>query len=222
MEPDSTVRDEHKNKSGKKWLKRFIKAIACLVLIMVLAILAVLLYFGINLHHKLHHKPDLNELLIRARLAKLPVSIKNLQVETHPYIDDDTDQPILNRGELLVRFKAEPNDIENFLNNSPAIDKNSVRQEGSLPESGQVPTWWSTDESSCRMYVFERDDRAGVGGMVSVYDSSNSVRIWMVYIVDPQLDKMLEDIEDMRDAFDDFLDDMLHEVLDFFEDLLRN
>jgi len=41
-------------------------------------------------------------------------------------------------------------------------------------------------------------------------------------MVNPQLRNILEDIEDMRDAFEDFIDDMLHEVLDFFEDLLRN
>jgi len=58
--------------------------------------------------------------------------------------------------------------------------------------------------------------------MVAVYDDSNTVRIGVWYIVNPQLLDMQNAVEDMRDACDDFVDNVLHEVLDLFEDLLRD
>jgi len=36
-------------------------------------------------------------------------------------------------------------------------------------------------------------------------------------MVNPQLRNMLEDIEDMRDAFEEFLEDMWYEVMDLFD-----
>ena len=44
----------------------------------------------------------------------------------------------------------------------------------------------------------------------------------MLFVANPQLRDMQNNIEEMRDAFDVFLDDMLHEVQDVFEDLFRN
>ena len=202
MKPDSTVRDKQKNKSGRKWLKRFIKAIVCLILIMVLAILAVLLLYAVSLHHK----PDLDELLIKAKLAKLPESIQNLKVETRPNMDDDG-QPAPNTSEMYIKFEAEPNDINNFINNSPGIDKNSVRQAGPLHDNNHVPAWWSTDDSSGRMYVIH--GLKDINGMVAVYDDSNTVRMFMWYVINPQIPKM-------QDEFVDFLEDVLHEVTDLF------
>jgi hypothetical protein len=165
----------------------------------------------------IYHKPDLNDLLIRARLAKLPKSIKNLQVDTRPYMDNDS-RAVPNTSEMLVRFEAEPNDIDKFINNSPGIDKNRFRPLVPLPDSDEVPTWWPTDDSSGRMYDFERYEREYITGMVAVYDDSNTVRLWALYIVNPQLHNMKNDIEDMYDAFEDFLEDVLHEVLDLFGD----
>jgi hypothetical protein len=105
-------REERKNRSNRVWLKRFIRIIVCLILVIMLVILAALLFYAVNLHHK----PDLDELLARARLAKLPESIKNLQVETRPILDDEG-RVAPNHGEMYVRFEAETNDIEKFINN---------------------------------------------------------------------------------------------------------
>jgi hypothetical protein len=211
--------DEQKKRANRKGLKRFIRIIVCLLLVTALVILAMLLFFAVNLHHK----PDLDELLTRARLAKLPESIKNLQVETRPYIDDDIGRAAPNHGELFVRFEAEPYDIDNFINNSPGIDKNIVRSVGSLPESEEVPTWWPTDDSSGLMYVFGQAD---IEGMVRVYDDSNGVRIGAWYIVNPKLEDIknfTERIYNDPDTFlVDLLEDLYHEVWDFFEDLLRD
>ena len=214
MKPDSTVQDEHKNKSGRKWLKRFIKAIACLVLIMVLAILAVLLLYAVNLHH-IQHMPDLDELLIRLKLAKFPESVRNIHVDIRPCIDDGRIVP--NIGEMYVRFEAEPNDIENFINNSPGIDKSTVHQagpSGPLPESEQVPAWWPTNDSTDRRYfvIVIRET-----GIVDVYDGSNTVRIWAQYVINPHITEIQNAIEDIYDEFVDFLEDMLHEVMDLFD-----
>jgi hypothetical protein len=157
----------------------------------------------------------MNELLARARLAKLPESIRNLQFETRPVTDNDPREP--KHCYLFIRFQAEPNDISNFINSSPGIDKNRFRPLHPLPDSDEVPAWWPTDDSSGRTYVIERYRREYITGIVAVYDDSNTVRIWARYMVNPQLRNMKEDIEDMRDAFEDFLADILHEVLDLFD-----
>jgi hypothetical protein len=211
MELDSTEQYEQKNRSSKTLLKRFTKTIVCLILIMVLVILAVLLLYAVNLYN-MQHMPNLNELLVRAKLAKFPESIRNLQVDMRPYMDDDLGRAAPNRGELLVRFEAEPNDIESFINNSPGIVKNIIRPMGPISESEQVPTWWPTNESTDRRYIIAQPD-----GFIAVYDSSNTVRIWARFVVNPQIPKMQNATEDIYDESVDFLEDVLHEVMDIFD-----
>ena len=210
MKPDITSeKDDQNNVSNRAVQKRFSRKKLCWLLVIAFVIITVLLFFAVNIYHT----PDLNELLRRAKLAKLPESIKNLQVETLPHMEDG--RAIPNHGELLVRFEAESNDIDKFIIHSPGIDKNRFRPLRPLPDSDEVPTWWPTDDSSGRMYTFRvRDD---IDGMVAVYDDSNTVRIWAWYIVNPRLRDMQNDIEDMHDAFEDFIDDLLHEVLDLFD-----
>jgi hypothetical protein len=188
MEPDSmSEQDEQRNISDTPGWKRFSRKKLSLFLIPVFVILTVLLFYVINIYYK----PDLNELLIRAKLAKLPESIKNLQVETRP--DMVRGRAVPNQTELFIRFEAEPNSIDNFITNSLSIDKNSFRPLFPLRDSNQAPTWWPTDDSSGRRYWFRiRDD---IEGMVAVYDDSNTVRIWALYIVNPQL-------RDVQDLFD--------------------
>ena len=122
---------------------------------------------------------------------------------------------------MYVRFEAETNDIEKFINNSPSIDTNNVRIVGPLLESEEAPTWWPTDDSSGRMYVFELYEREYITGMVRVYDDSNTIRIGVRYIVNPQLQKINDFIERIYDdpgAFlEDLLEDLYHEVLDLFD-----
>ena len=218
MEPDViSEQGEQRNISDRPDRKRFTRKKLCLLLVPVFVILTLLLFYIVNIYHT----PDLNELLARAKLAKVPESIQNLQIDTCPCMDNDG-RAVLNTSEMLVRFEAEPNDIDKFINNSPGIDKNRFRPLVPLPDSDEIPTWWPTDGSSGRMYDFERYKREYITGMVAVYDDSNTVRLWALYIVNPQLYNMKNDIEDMHDAFEDFLDDMLHEVQDVFEDLFRN
>ena len=203
--------DEQKNRSSRPDQKRFTKRKLYILLVTALVILTVLLLFVFNLFHT----PDLNELLARARLAKLPESIQNLQFETRPVTDNDPGEP--KARYLFILFQAGPNDIDNFITSSPGINKDHFRPLRPMPDSDEVPTWWPTDDSSGRMYFLERYKRNYIIGTVAVYDDSNTVRIWARYIVNPQLLNMQEDIEDMHDAFEDFLDDMLREVLDLFD-----
>ena len=208
MEPDViSEQDEKRDRSDRK---RFTKKKLCLILVPVLVILAVLLFFIVNIFHT----PDLNELLARAKLAKFPETIKDLQVETRPVLDNDPGEP--EHRNLFIRFQAEPDDIDNFIKSSSGIEKNHFRPLRPMPNSDEAPTWWPTDDSSGRMYFLKRYEREYISGIVAVYDDSNTVRICAHYMVYTRLRNMLEDIEDMRDAFEDFIDDMLHEVLDLF------
>jgi len=206
MEPDVISEQDEQNRSNGVGRKRFTRKNVCLILAIALLILTALLFFAVNIYHV----PDYNELLIRANLAKLPESIRNLQVDIRPFMSRDQEVP--NRAELFILFQAEQNDIENFITNSPGIDKKSTRPLPPLSDY-QAPTWWPTDQStSGRMYyIYEQKD---IDGMVLVYDDSNTVRIWMLYTVNPRLRDMQNAYEDIRDACDDFVDDLLHEVLD--------
>ena len=204
--------DEQKNISNRLGRKRFAKKKVCLLLVIAFVILMVLLFYAVNIYHT----PGVNELLRRAKLAKLPESIKNLQVDTldtHPVKRNDRPEP--KQCNLFIRFQAEPNDIDNFITSSPGIDKNNFRPLRPLPDGDDVPTWWPTDQStSGRMYDSHKSKY--IYGMVAVYDDSNTVRILVWYIVNPQLIEMQFAIEDIYDDCGDFLEDMLHEVLDLF------
>ena len=211
MEPNViSEQDELKNgtdKPGRRW---FTRRNLCLFLAAALIILTVFVFLAFNIYHE----PGLDELLMRAKLAKLPESIRNLQVDIRPFMPRGREVP--NRAELLILFQAEQNDIKNFISNSPGIDKMRTRPLPPLPDDDQAPDWWPADQSATgRMYsIYGQQD---IDGMVLVYDDSNTVRIWMLYTINPRLRDMQEDFEDARDACEDFIDDVLHEVLDLFD-----
>ena len=210
MEPNVISEQDEQNRSNGVGRKRFTRKNVYLIPAIALLILTALLFFAVNIYHV----PGYNELLIRANLAKLPESIRNLQVDTCPYMERGREVP--NRTELFILFQAEQNDIKNFITNSPGIDKTKTRPLFPLSDDDQAPDWWSTDQSaSGRIYgIYEQTD---IFGSVFVYDDSNTVRIWMLYTVNPRLCEMQEDFEDVRNACEDFVDDMLHEVLDLFD-----
>jgi hypothetical protein len=214
MKPDViSEQEEQKNGYNRPAQKRFSRKKLCWLLVIAFVIITVLLFFVANIYHK----PDLNELLIRAKLAKLPESVKNLRVETRdarPVKANDRSEP--KQCHLFIRFQAEPNDIDNFITSSPGIDKNNFRPLRPLPDGDDVPTWWATDQTTSGRMYFSHEQKY-IHGTVAVYDDSNTVRICVWYIVNPLLLDMQENIEDMHDAFEDFLYDMLHEVLDLFD-----
>jgi hypothetical protein len=211
MEPNViSEQDEKKNGTKRPGRRRFTRKNLCLLLATGFVILTAFFFLAVNIYHE----PGLDELLIRAKLTKLPESIQNLQVDILPYMERGREVP--NRAELLVLFQAEQNDIKNFITNTPGIDKTKTRPLFPLPDDDQAPDWWFSDQStSGRIYhIYEQKD---IIGSVFVYDDSNTVRIWMLYTVNPQLREMQDDFEDVRDACEDFVDDMLHEVQDLFD-----
>ena len=125
--------DERKNGCNRPDRKRFTRKKLYLLLIVTLVIITVLLFLAVNIFHT----PDLSELLRRAKLAKFPESIQNLQFETRPIMDNDPGEP--EQRYLFIRFQAEPNDIDKFINNSPGIDKANFRPLVPLPDDDQVP-----------------------------------------------------------------------------------
>jgi hypothetical protein len=212
MEPDSiSEQNEQRNISDRPGRKRFTRKKLCLLLVPVFVILAVLLFYAINVYHT----PDLDELLARAKLTKLPESIKNLQVETRPYMDNG--QAVPNAGELFIRFEAEPDDIDNFINNSPGINKNRIRPLSTAVNSNLNPPWWIINRAaSGRIYSIPEHGDSHAGTVV-IDDDSGTVLIYMWFVVNPQIPKMQNAIEDIYDEFVDFLEDLLHEVVDLFD-----
>ena len=199
--------DELKDGCNRPVRKRFTGKRLCFLLVTALVILAALLFYAVSKYRT----PDPNVLLTRAKLAKLPESLKNLQVDTRPVMDNNRTEP--DQRYLFIRFQAEPNDIDNFINNSPSIDKNSFRPMLPLPDSEQVPTWWPTDQSiSGRIYNCAR--QRDIQGIVAVYDDSNTVCICVWYVVNPQLRDTQRFLEDLKDDSEDFVGDLYHEVKD--------
>ena len=209
MKPDEiSEMQEQNNGTVKPGRKRFTKKTVCWFLTAALVVMAALFSFA----GYLYRVPDYNELLTRARLAQLPESTKNLQVETRPYMRNS--RAVSNKGELFMRFQAEPNDIASFVNNSPGIDTNRFHP---LNKSGMPynPPWWIINRSaSGRIYSFWGTDDGLHFGVVVVDEDSDTVLIYMCFIVNPQLRDMQNDFEEFKDDCDDFLDDFKHEALD--------
>ena len=213
MRPDE-ISQQYKQKNGpvKPGRKRFTKKTVCWFLTAALVVLAALFFFA----DYLYRTPDYNELLILAKLAQLPESTKNLQVEARPYMDDG--RAVSNSGELYMRFQAEPNDIVSFINNSPGIDTNRFRPLSKSVNSSSNPPWWVINQSaSGRIYTFSEPDDGRHFVVVVVDEDSDTVLIYMCFVVNPQLREMQNALEKIGDKCDDFLDDSLHEALDIIE-----
>ena len=201
--------DEETTKNNSPDRKRFSKKKLCFLLVPALAILMAILSFAFNAY-RAH---DFNVLLTRAKLAKLPDSVQNLKVDIHPVMSRGGVVPDLH--ELLFKFQAEPNDINGFIANSPGLDKNRYRPLVPLPDGDDVPAWWSTDQTtSGRAYIcFKQKD---IDGAVFVYDDSNTVRVSIYYVANPQIRDAMLFLEDLKDNFEDSVDDLIHEVSDVF------
>ena len=204
--------DKETSRYDRPGRKRFTGKKLCFVLVPAAALLIAIPFFALSKYHA----PDFNEVLTRATLAKLPESVKNLNVDTRPVMVNGRTVPSLYC--LLIKFQAEPNDIDDFIADSPGIDENSNRPLIPLPDGDDVPTWWPTDQStSGRMYTsLEQKDTHG--GAVFVYDDSNTVRISVCYIANPQIRDARLALEDFKDNSEEFVEDLIHEVGDVLGD----
>jgi len=197
------------NRPGRK---RFTKKKLCFLLVPALVLLIVILFVAFHGYRT----PDFNKVLTRAKLAKLPESVKNLNVDTRPVTANGRTVPGLYC--LLIKFQAEPNDIDNFIADSPGIDKNSYRPLIPLPDGDDVPTWWPTDQSTAgRMYT-SPEQQDTYGGAVFVYEDSNTVRISVCYIAHPHVRDAQRALEDVKDNSEEFVEDLIHEVGDVLGD----
>ena len=201
--------DEETTKNNSPDRKRFSKKKLCFLLLPAFAVLMGVVFFAFNAYHA----PSVNEILTRARLAKLPESVKNLKVDTGPVMARGRVVP--DSYELLLKFQAEPNDINDFIANSPGLDRNRYRPLVPLSNGDDAPAWWPTDHStSGRMYACP--EQKDIDGTVFVYDHSNTVRICIYYIANPQIRNTQLFLEDLKDSFEDFVDDLIREVSDVF------
>ena len=200
--------DEHISRCNRLGRKRFTKKRLCFLLFPSLAILMAILFLTVNIYHT----PDFNELLTWARLAKLPESIKNLQVHIRPAMDNG--RAVSNEGELYIRFQAEPNDVDNFINNSPGIDKNRFRPLNTAVNSNLNPPWWVINRSaSGRIYIIP-ENKDIFGGTVVIDDDSSTVLIYMYFVANPQIREAQLFLENLKDNTEEFVEDLIHEVSD--------
>ena len=202
-----SVQDEDTTKKKSPDRKRFSKKKLCFLLVPALVILMAILFFAFNAYRA----PSVRKILTRARLAKLPESVKNLKVDTGPVMARGRVVPDL--YELLLKFQAEPNDISDFIANSPGLDKNRYRPLVPLSNGDDAPAWWPTDQStSGRAYTCLK--QKDIDGAIFVYDDSNTVRISIYYVANPQIRDAQLFLEDLKDNVEDFADDLIHEVSD--------
>ena len=201
--------DEETTKNNSPDRKRFSKKKLCFLLLPTFAVLMGVLFFAFNAYHA----PSVNEILTRARLAKLPESVENLKVDT---------RPVTSRGRvvphfysLCIKFQADSNDINGFIANSPGLDKSRYRPLVPLSNGDDVPAWWPTDQStSGRAYICLK--QKDIDGAIFVYDDSHTVRISIYYVANPQIRDAQLFLEDLKDNCEEFVEDLIREVSDVF------
>lgn len=179
---------------------RFTRKKVWLFVAMVLAS-AALLFYILNEPNA----PDLNELLTRAKLAKLPASTMNLQVDIRPAIDEGLTVP--NEHWLFARFEAEPDDICRFVHESASIDKSRFRPLGSATNSSENPSWWSIDRSSSGRIYTIRGQNDTEAGNLAVDDDSNAVLMFIWFEADPPYS-----IEDLKENLEDLAEDLYRKL----------
>ena len=201
--------DEETTNNGNPDRKRFSKKRLCFLLVLTLTILMVVLFFVFSAYHT----PGFNTVLTWAKLAPLPESAQNLKVDTRPVISRGRVVPYF--YSLCIKFQADPNDINDFIANSPGLDKSRCRPLVVLLRSDDVPTWWSTDQTtSGRAYTCIK--QKDIDGAIFVYDDSHTVRISLYYVANPQIRDAEHFLEDLKDNVEDFIDNLIHEVSDVF------
>jgi hypothetical protein len=175
--------------SGKRFTRKRVWLLVAIVLASVVALLFCIL--------KERDAPDFNELLRRAKLARLPASTVNLQVDIRPAVDDGRTVP--KEYWLFARFEAEPDDIGRFVNESAGIDKSRFRPLSRAVESSENPSWWSMDRSSSGRIYTIRGQHDTETGNLAIDDESNVVLMFIWFKADPpySIEDLEEDIEDL-------------------------
>jgi len=202
------------NGINKPRRKRFTRKSMCFLLVTVFVILTALLFYAANKYHT----PNIDEVLAWAKLAKLPESIQNFNIETRPAMVNN--RAIPNERFLFVRFQAEPNDIEEFINNSASINKISYRPLSAAHNSKANPPWWFINQSaSGRIYSLPKQDNIpNHASCVVVDNDSNTVLLFIWSVANPYIRDVEVFLDNLKDDSKEIAEDLIHEVSDLFGD----
>jgi hypothetical protein len=190
------------NSSTEPGRKRFASIIKGFLLFTALAVLALLLFCIVNAYRL----PDANNILARAKLAKLPESISNLEVDTcRATVDGRT---VFNEAWLFIRFQADPNDIDRFLSNSPGIDKSRFRALSTASYSDENPAWWSIDHSaSGRIYSLPDGGDIRAGNVI-VNEDSSTVHLFIWIVAHRRVHQAQNSLENLYGEIEDRVEDL--------------
>jgi hypothetical protein len=204
--------DEQIHRCNRPGRRRLTRMRICFLLVIVFAILTVLLFYAADKHHT----PNIDEVLTWAKLAKLPESIYNFNIETRPAMIDNREIP--NERFLFVRFQAEPNDIEGFINNSASISKHIYSPLSTAHNSEVNPPWWFINQSaSGRIYrVPEQDYIPNGAGCVVVDNDSNTVLLFIWYVASPLIHDSEVFLEKLKDQAKETSEGLIHKGADVF------
>ena len=202
--------DKPENGGNRSGRKRLTRKTLCLLLATTLAILTAVLFCVF----RGYRAPDFNELLIQTRLAECPEAIENLKVEIRPAMVDD--QVVPDHHWLFVRFEAEPNDIDQFVNSSPTIDKSNLRSLSTASYSSENPSWWLINPSASG-WIYGLHKQEGIlTGCVVVDNDSNAVLIFVWFGADLQTRDAQAWLDDLKDDVEDVVEDLYRKVQDLF------
>ncbi len=172
--------------------RRLSRKILFLLLAMLVGILTIT---GFGLTQSMYRKPNVNDILTKASLAKLPESIKDLIVETRPLIVANRSgkrQSLPNRLALFIRFQTEPSVIDSYIASSPSIDEDFfLPLQRKYEDRDAAPTWWRPEQgTSIRLCDFPGQSGLPAGSIL-VDDENNTIRILVFYVVNPQYEGLM-------------------------------
>jgi hypothetical protein len=189
------------NEVDKPRRKRINRKIIFVLLIIALGITAVLFIWI----HEINKLPTSSEILVMAKLAQPSELSKDLKVEIRPAMVDN--RVIPRHCWLFIRFQMEPNEIRNYLSNSPGIDMNTYRPLSVASYSEENPPWWQINPSAPGRIYKLTEQKNIMTGAVAVDDDTNTVLIFVWYGVESQ---------NQMDVVEELIEDVWHEVTDVF------
>jgi hypothetical protein len=169
--------------------KQLTKRLCWLFLTIVVALSAFLLFIFVGESQT----TDYRKILTKAKLAELPGPMTNLKYEIR--------KAESNERWLFIRFQAEPNDVQSFIDKSPSVDINRKRPMNTASYSAENPVWWSIDRSSTGQIYGLKGQGSIRAGNVIVDEGTDTVLIFIWYTANMKV-KALEEIwHDVKDIF---------------------
>ncbi len=188
---------EGSNRGGRN---RFSRKVLCYLVVVLVGIVTIT---GSVLYNIIYRKPNVNDILTKANLAKLPESIKDLIVDTRPLIvakRSGKRQSLPNRLVLFIRFQTEPSVIDSYIASSPSIDEDFfLPLQRKYEDRDAAPTWWRPEQGrSIRLCDFPGQSGLPAGSIL-VDDENNTIRILVFYVVNPQYEGAVTALSRLKD-----------------------